>query len=185
MNKNSSKLEYSEEELLEYLIKQLNDKRDDFSIFAIRELKHFNYPKTIELLVDIVNKEPNSRKKEEAIKSLKVKQQNNFIKQAILKQISSPVERVRSEAAELLKEYGESLAPELQKLTLEDLPKPSLAKGIWLLGQIGDSSTIDFFNSNKVFSKEEIQNSIKDAVNSIKSRNVKLLLDDIKKKEME
>jgi HEAT repeat protein len=185
LNKKPSEHYYSEEELLDYLIKLVDDKRDDFSIFAIRELKHFNFPKTIELLVDIVNKEPNNRKKEEAIRSLKVKQQNKFIKQAILKQISSPVERVRSEAAELLKEYGESLAPELQKLTLEDLPKNALNKSIWLLGQIGDSSTIDFFNSNKVFSKKEMKHLIEDAVNSIKSRNVKLLLDDIKKKEME
>ncbi len=185
MNNNLSEHDYSEEELLEFLIKQVDDKRDDFSIFAIRELKHFNYPKTIELLVDIIAKETNSRKKEEAIRSLKVKQQNKFIKQAVLQQISSPAERVRSEAAELLKEYGESLAPELQKLTLEDLPKPALTKSIWLLGQVGDSSTIDFFNSNKVFSKKEMQDSIEDAVNSIKSRNVKLLLEDIKKKGME
>ncbi len=183
MNKNLSEHDYSEEELFEFLIKQVNDKREDFSIFAIRELKHFNFPKSIELLVEIVNKESNIRKKEEAIKSLKVKQQNRFIKQAILQQISSSAERVRSEAAELLKEYGESLAPELQNLTLEDLPKFALSKGIWLLGQIGDSSTIEFFNSNKVFSKKEMQESIEDAVISIKSRNVKLLLDDIKKKE--
>ena len=185
MNKNTSEYSYSEEELLEYLIKQVDDKRDDFSIFAIRELKHFNFPKTIELLVDVVNKDSNIRKKEEAIKSLKVKQQSRFIKQAILKQLSSPAERVRSEAAELLKEYGESLAPELQILTLEDLPKTALTKGIWLLGQIGDSSTIEFFKSNKLFSKKEMQKSIEDAVNSIKSRNIKLLLDDIRKKEME
>lgn len=185
MNKNSSEYDYTEEELLEYLIKQVDDKREDLSIFAIRELKHFNFPQTIELLVDIVNKESNIRKKEEAIKSLKVKHQNRFIKQAILQQISSPDERVRSEAAELLKEYGESLIPELEKLTLENLSKTAITKGIWLLGQIGDSSTIDFFNSNEIFSKKGMKDSIKDAVNSIKSRNVKLLLNDIKKKEEE
>ena len=181
----TSNHDYSEEELFNFLIKQVNDKRDDFSIFAIRELKHFNYPKAIELLVEIVKEESNIRKKEEAIKSLKLKQQNEFIKHAVLHQILSPVERVRSEAAELLKEYGESLVPDLQKLTIENLPKPEIFKGIWLLGQIGDSSTIDFFNSNKDFLKHKMKESIEDAVNSIKSRNVRLLLDDIKKKNVE
>ena len=61
-DKDSRDFNYTEEELIEVLLKQLSDSREDFNIFAIRELKHYHSAKIIEELAAIVSEDSKIKK---------------------------------------------------------------------------------------------------------------------------
>ena len=179
--KDISNSDYSEEELIDVLLKQINDPREDFSIFAIRELKHYKSAKIIEELASIILTDTKDKKKLEAIKSLKSRRPNDYIKKLIVDQLMSPSEDIRSEAAEFLKEYGEVVEKDIRDFLSNDLPSYSKEKAIWLLGQIGEKETIGFLEEYKQQNLNEFDELIIDSIGAIKTRNVRLLLDDLKK----
>ena len=180
--KNIGDLNYSEEDLIDVLLKQVNDSREDFCIFAIRELKHYQSAKIIEKLATIILTDKKNEKKLEAIRSLKSRKPNEYIKKIIVDQLKSRSEDIRSEAAEFLKEYGDVVEKDIRKFLLKDLPSYSKEKAIWLLGQIGEKETITFLEEYKKQNKNEFDELIVDSIGAIKTRNVRLLLDDLKKK---
>ena len=177
----SSNHDYSEEELIGVLLKQLSDPRDDFNIFAIRELKHYHTPKVVEELAAIIQTDSKNEKKLEAIKSLKSRKPNEYVKNIIIEQLASPSEDIRSEAAEFLKEYGEVIEKDIRTFLKQEIPMYSKEKAIWLLGQVGEKDTIDFLENIKQSKNKELEDIITDSIGLIKTRNVRLLLDDLKK----
>ena len=180
-DKDSRDFNYTEEELIEVLLKQLSDSREDFNIFAIRELKHYHSAKIIEELAAIVSEDSRNEKKLEAIKSLKSRKPNEYVKNIVLDQLTSPSEDVRSEAAEFLKEYGEVVEKDIRHFLKEEIPAYSKEKAIWLLGQVGEKDTISFLEKLKQPNDKELDDLITDSIGIIKTRNVRLLLDDLKK----
>ena len=178
--KNNNNFNYSEEELIDVLLKQINDPREDFCIFAIRELKNYHSVKIIEELTAIILNDRKNEKKLEAIKSLKSRKPNEYIKSIIVEQLTSSSEDIRSEAAEFLKEYGDVVERDIRNFLMKDLPSYSKEKAIWLLGQIGEKETISFLEEFKMENPNEFDELIIDSIGAIKTRNVRLLLDDLK-----
>ncbi|MHA2309834.1 MAG: HEAT repeat domain-containing protein, partial [Candidatus Heimdallarchaeaceae archaeon] len=148
--KDKQKKVYSEEELVNYLLSTTEDSRRDFSIFAIRGLKHYHSPKIVDRLVNIIQEDPEPLKKVEAMKSISVKKPNQYIKQVVLDELKSEDERVRSAAAELLKFYNASIVNDLHSLLDSDLPNYATAKIIWLLGHVGNQSSIDILTKKNL-----------------------------------
>jgi len=180
-NRDSKDFDYSEDELIQVLLKQLTDPREDFNIFAIRELKHYHSAKIIEELAAIILTDSEEKKKLEAIKSLKSRKPNEYVKNIILNQLTSPSEDIRSEAAEFLKEYGEIVEKDIKTLLKKEIPTYSKEKAIWLLGQVGEKDTIGFLEKLKQPNNKKLDDVITDSIGAIKTRNVRLLLDDMKK----
>ncbi len=176
---------YSEEELVNYLLTSIEDSRKDFSIFAIRGLKHYQSPKIIDKLVKIIKEDSEPQKKVEAIKSISVKKPNQYIKQVVLAELKSEDERVRSAAAELLKYYNDNIVNDLHSLLETNLPDYTIAKIIWLLGHVGNPTSIDVLAKKDLLENDEFKLSVEDTINSIKQRYVKLSLDEIRKRSME
>ncbi|NPD87583.1 MAG: HEAT repeat domain-containing protein [Asgard group archaeon] len=176
---------YSEEELINYLLSATEDSRRDFSLFAIREMKHYHSPRIVDRLVKIIQEDPEPLKKVEAIRTISVKKPNQYIKQIVLDELRSEDERVRSAAAELLKFYNDSITNDLHSLLDVDLPEYTKTKIIWLLGHVGNQSSIDILTKKSFVEAEEFKDSVKDTINSIKQRFVKLSIDDIRKKSEE
>lgn len=179
--KDSKDFDYTEEELIEVLLKQLADPREDFDIFAIRGLKHYHSAKIIEELAAIILIDSTNEKKLEAIKALKSRKPNEYVKNIILDQLTSPSEDIRSEAAEFLKEYGEIVEKDVRTFLKKEIPTYSKEKAIWLLGQVGEKDTIGFLERLKHPNNKELDDVITDSIGVIKTRNVRLLLDDLKK----
>jgi HEAT repeat protein len=177
--------DYSEEELIDYLLSSTEDSRKEFGVFAIRELKHYHSPKIVDRLVQIIKEDPEPAKKVEAIRSISFKKPNQYIKQVVLEELSSEDERVRSAAAELLKLYNDSLVDDLHSLLESDLPDYVVSKIIWLLGYVGNQTSIDFLGSKNLFTVDEFKDSVEDTINSIKQRYVKLSIDEIRRKNEE
>ena len=96
-------------------------------------------------------------------------------------QLTSPSEDVRSEAAEFLKEYGEIVEKDIRHFLKKEIPAYSKEKAIWLLGQVGEKDTISFLEKLKQSNDKELDDLITDSIGIIKTRNVRLLLDDLKK----
>ncbi len=174
-------IDYSEDELIEVLLKQVNDSREDFDIFAIRELKHYHSAKIIEELSTILLSNSKNEKKVEAIKSLKSRKPNEYVKNIIINQLISSSEDIRSEAAEFLIEYGETIEKDIRNLLTKELPSYSQEKAIWLLGQVGEKETITFLEEIKQKNDKELNDIITDSISAIKTRNVRLMFDDLKK----
>ncbi|MCG3219735.1 MAG: HEAT repeat domain-containing protein [Candidatus Heimdallarchaeota archaeon] len=176
---------YSEEELVNYLLSTTEDSRRDFSLFAIRGLKHYHSPKIVDRLVKIIQEDPEPLKKVEAIKSISVKKPNQYIKQVVLDELKSEDERVRSAAAELLKFYNDTIVNDLHSLLNKDLPEYTKTKIIWLLGHVGNQSSIDILTKRKFVEAKEFKDSVEDTITSIKQKYVKLSIDELRKKSEE
>lgn len=183
--KDKQKKVYSDEELVNYLLSTTEDSRRDFSLFAIRGLKHYHSPKIIDRLVNIIQEDPEPLKKVEAIKSISVKKPNQYIKQVVLDELKSEDERVRSAAAELLKFYNASIVNDLHSLLSTDLPIYATTKIIWLLGHVGNQSSIDILTKKNFVEVTELKASVEDTIKSIKQRHVNISLDEIRKKNKE
>ncbi|MEE9410740.1 MAG: HEAT repeat domain-containing protein [Candidatus Heimdallarchaeota archaeon] len=182
-NKDPKKLEFKEEQMIQHLLSQLDDKREDFGIFAIRELKHFHSAKIVEALSSVVKNDSKNSKKIAAIRSLKARKPNPYIKDIIMGQLISSSEDVRSEAAAFLMEYGSLIEKDLRMFLEKDLPDYSKEKVIWLLGQVGNKDAVSFLEKQKQSINQEMNDLINDSIKSIKGRNIRLLLDDLKKNE--
>ena len=183
--KDKQKKVYSEEELVNYLLSTTEDSRRDFSLFAIRGLKHYHSPKIVDRLVNIIQEDSEPLKKVEAIRSISVRKPNQYIKQVVLDELKSEDERVRSAAAELLKFYNASIVNDLHILLDTDLPNYATTKIIWLLGHVGNSSSIDILTKKKFVEATELKESVENTINSIKQRHVNISIDEIRKKSKE
>ena len=174
----------TEDEIIGYLIDSLEDDRKDFSVFAIKQLKHYHSAKIIEKLLEIVESAEDIDKKVAALNSLKKRKPSLFTKSIVLKQLFSPQEEIRTEAANLLLEFDEELISDLEKLMSDKAPDYTVGKIVWLLGNVGNPDTL--INLDK--SKETIPTSIKptfdDAIENIKRKYTKLMFKEIEKKEI-
>lgn len=173
---------YSEEELINYLLSTIEDSREDFSIFAIRGLKHYHSPKIVEKLVKVIQEDSEPLKKVEAIRTISVKKPNKYIKEVVLDELKSEDERVRSAAADLLKFYNDNIINDLHSLLNKNLPEYTVTKIIWLLGQVGNQSSIDFLTKKDLAKNELLKDTVEDTINQIKQRYVKLAIEEIRKK---
>lgn len=175
----------SEEEIVKYLLESVEDERKDFSIFAIRQLKHYHSAKIVEKLLRIVEEERDSDKKIAALGSLKKRKPNLYTKEIVLKQILSPEEAIRTEAANVLIEYDESIIPGLEKIYSTDIPNYAVNKIIWLLGKVGIPDTYAVLSGYKETIQEESLATLEDAVESIKRKYTKMMFKEVEKKESE
>ena len=173
----------SEEEIVKYLLESLEDERKDFSIFAIRQLKHYHSAKIVENLLRIVEEEGDTDKKIAALSSLKKRKPNIYAKNIVLKQLLSPEEELRTEAANVLIEYDENIIPDLQVIYNSNLPTYAVDKIVWLLGKVGNSDTLTILSKYKEDLHEENQPTIDDAVENIKRKYIKMMFKEIEKKE--
>lgn len=177
--------EYSDEELVNYLLNSIEDSRRDFSLFAIRGMKHYHSPKIIDKLIKIIKDDPEPLKKAEAIKSISRKKPNQYIKQILLDELKSEDERVRSAAAELLSYYNDDVADDLHSLLETNPPDYCVSKIIWLLGKVGNSTTVEILSKEDSKENNEFKEIISDTINSIRQKYVKLSLDEVRKRSLE
>ncbi|MHA1667220.1 MAG: HEAT repeat domain-containing protein [Candidatus Heimdallarchaeaceae archaeon] len=174
---------YDEKELVRHLFLMLNDKNEDINIYAIRALKHYHSPRIIEALTQIVENDPSSEKKVAAIYSLKNRKINVYIQKVLLNQLLSENEDVRNSVVDILKIQQEDVISKLYEIVREKPPSYALPQIIELLGEIGDKETLEFLNNSRLFKKNKYKSLITLAENKIKQRNLKLLFEDMKKKE--
>ncbi len=175
----------SEEEIVKYLLESLEDERKDFSIFAIRQLKHYHSAKIVEKLLRIVAEEGDTDKKIAALGSLQKRKPNLHAKSIILKQLLSSEEEIRTEAANVLIEYDESIIPDLEKIYGNNLQNYAVDKIVWLLGKVGNPDTLAILLKHRETLQEENRPTLDDAVESIKRKYTKIMLKEIEKKENE
>ena len=175
----------SEEEIVIHLLESLEDKRKDFSIFAIRQLRHYHSAIIVEKLLRIVEEEGDPDKKIAALGSLKKRKPNLYIKDIVLKQILSPEEEIRTEAANVLIEYDESIIPDLEKICANNLKNYAVDKTVWLLGKVGNTDTLPILLKHRETLQEENRPTLDDAVESIKRKYTKMMFKEIEKKEEE
>ena len=175
----------SEEEIVKYLIESLEDERKDFSIFAIRQLKHYHSAKIVEKLLGIVEKEGDTDKKIAALDSLQKRKPNLYAKEIVLKQLLSPEEELRTGAAHILLEYDECIIPDLEAIYDDDIPNYAVDKIVWLLGKVGNPDTLAMLSKYKETIQKESQPTIDDAVEYIKRKYTKMMFKEIEKKEKE
>ncbi len=173
----------SEEEIVKYLLESLEDERKDFSIFAIRQLRHYHSAKIVERLLRIIEEEGDTDKKIAALGSLQKRKPNLYVKDIVLKQLLSPEEELRTEAANVLIEYDESIIPDLEVIYNNDLPSYAVDKIVWLLGKVGNPDTLAILSKYKETIQKESQPTIDDAVESIKRKYTKMMFKEIEKKE--
>lgn len=173
----------SEEEIVKYLLDSLDDDRKDFSIFAIRQLKHYHSSKIIETLLEIVERDGDIDKTIAALGSLQKRKPNFYAKDIILKQLLSPEEEVRTEVAHILLEYDESIIPDLEKIFCNDTPNYAIDKIVWLLGKVGNPDTLDTLNDYEETIQEKNRPTLEDAIESIKRKYTKLMFKEIEKKD--
>ena len=175
----------SEEEIVKYLLNSLEDERKDFSIFAIRQLKHYHSAKIVEKLLRIVEEERDPDKKIAALGSLKKRKPNLYTKDVVLKQILSPEEEIRTEAANVLIEYDENIIPDLEKIYGNNLQNHPVDKIVWLFGKVGTPDTLPILLKFRETLQEENRPTLDDAIESIKRKYIKMMFKEIEKKENE
>lgn len=173
--------QYTEEELISYLFKMIEDDSEEFNIFAIRELKHFHSAKIIEKLIEIIINEESTRKRVAAINSLKARKPNPNIKNTLLELLTSDDKILRDAVTEILLEYRENISEELHLLKLDKLSKEVKISVIQLLGDVGDKNSIIYLSECEHFKDDKLKNIITESINKIKRKDVRLLLDEIYK----
>ncbi|MCK5303825.1 MAG: hypothetical protein ACTSQC_03675 [Candidatus Heimdallarchaeaceae archaeon] len=175
----------SEEEIVKYLLDSLEDERKDFSIFAIRQLKHYHSAKIVEKLLRIVEEEKDSDKKIAALGSLKKRKPNIYTKDVVLKHLLSPEEEIRTEAANVLIEYDESIISDLETIYSNNLQNYAVDKIVWLLGKVGTPDTLTILLKYRETLQKENRSTLDDAVENIKRKYIKMMFKEIEKKENE
>ena len=140
----NAKVKFTEEELEAFLLNMLKDSRKDFTIFSIRELKHYHSPKVVETLADIIQNDSDSLKKIEAIRSLKRRKPNKYCKDIIFEQLKSKDEGVRLAAVDYLRICGDTITNDLHQLLKENNVPDVRSSILSLLGHVGTPKTLEF-----------------------------------------
>ncbi|MHA1304160.1 MAG: HEAT repeat domain-containing protein [Candidatus Heimdallarchaeaceae archaeon] len=164
------------EDLERILIEQSYDEREEFAIFAIRELAHFSSPRIYERLVEIIENEDSINKVESAIYCFSRLKPTDYVAQILLKQLFNQEERIRAAAARVLSKLQERILPEIKSILLDQELKEKDTQLIWLVGQIGRKEELDILQTlkKKIKEKNLIHDAIEDACNSIVKKNVNL-----------
>lgn len=170
---------YSDDELLSFLLKEIKNSNEDLSVFAIRELKHYSSAKVCETLAYILENDSNQRKKIAAINSLKKRKPNSYTQGLLVNQLFNENGEVRATAAEVLHEFKDVVLDELHSHLTADILDFSRKTIIKLLGYIGNTETLEILMKNRSQMSNEMQEVIDITISNLKKKNVKLMLEEL------
>ena len=174
---------YSDDELLSFLLKEIKNSNEDLSVFAIREQKHYSSAKVCETLTYIMENDSNQRKKIAAINSLKKRKPNSYTQGLLVNQLFNENGEVRATAAEVLHEYKDFVLDELHSYLTADILDISKTTIIKLLGYIGNTETLEILMKNRSQMSNELQELADITISNLKKKNVKLMLEELEKEK--